>query len=690
MGLVPSSVWGEANHTYLIQSIDQVRHRLLSLLGETSPPPPPPPVPHPPPALEQLVRIFGLSDFERTLLLLCAGVEISDGIASLCGQIHHNPGQNYATFSLALMLSPTPHWSALTPEAPLRRWRLLEVGGGPALTTSLVRLDERILHYLMGIQHLDDRLVGLVAVNPLGPSGPLPPSYERICDRVRALGWPQGGRHAPVLLLLGSDPSSKRAIATALCQRTGLDLLTLKSTTLAVDSAQARQIQRLCERETRLSPSALLLDCDAMATMGEGGEGSRTSAHPSLDTFIENVDAPLIITSQERRSTLGREIIPLDIQPPPPVEQRHLWAMHLGPLATDLNGQLDQLVGYFNLGPIAIQTASAHTKRLLAHHAAESNANDGKIAATSSRAVGVDPPRTSDPQDIAPILWEACLSQARPRMSDLAQPIDVTAQWDDLILPEKEKSVLATIAAHVRQRIKVYEEWGFGRKSRRGLGISALFSGVSGTGKTMAAEVIAQELNLDLYRIDISSVVSKYIGETEKNLRRIFDAAEAGGAILLFDEADSLFGKRSEVKDSHDRYANMEVSYLLQRIESYGGLAILTTNLKSALDQAFLRRIRFIVQFPFPDVEQRAEIWRRIFPPDTPTQDLAYTKLARLSVAGGNIRNIALNAAFLAADANEPVQMHHILQSAQSEYIKLERPLTDAEIKGWLPKESAG
>src|SRR4029077_2109583 len=163
---------------------------------------------------------------------------------------------------------------------------------------------------------------------------------------------------------------------------------------------------------------------------------------------------------------------------------------------------------------------------------------------------------------------------------------------------------------------------------------------------TMAAEVLANRLRLDLYRIDLSQVVSKYIGETEKNLRRVFDGAEEGGAVLLFDEADALFGKRSEVKDSHDRYANIEVSYLLQRMESYRGLAILTTNMKQALDPAFLRRLRFVVQFPFPDTAERARIWERVFPVATPTENLELRKLARLNVAGGNIRNIALHGAF--------------------------------------------
>jgi SpoVK/Ycf46/Vps4 family AAA+-type ATPase len=268
-------------------------------------------------------------------------------------------------------------------------------------------------------------------------------------------------------------------------------------------------------------------------------------------------------------------------------------------------------------------------------------------------------------------------------LDDLAQRIEPAASWDDLVLPEPQIQTLREVAMHVRQRWKVYESWGFAAKCARGLGISALFAGASGTGKTMAAEVLANELRLDLYRIDLSQAVSKYIGETEKNLRRIFDAAEDGGSILLFDEADALFGKRSEVKDSHDRYANIEVSYLLQRMEAYRGLAILTTNMKTALDPAFQRRIRFVIQFPFPDAAQRARIWQRIFPSTTPTEKLDTNRLARLNVAGGNIRNIALNAAFLAADASEPVKMGHVLRAARSEYSKLEKPLTESETGGW-------
>ncbi|NEQ89160.1 MAG: ATP-binding protein, partial [Moorea sp. SIO2I5] len=238
--------------------------------------------------------------------------------------------------------------------------------------------------------------------------------------------------------------------------------------------------------------------------------------------------------------------------------------------------------------------------------------------------------------------------------------------------PQEEMGLLHQIADQVNQRRKVYENWGFQRRMNRGMGISALFAGESGTGKTMAAEVIANNLQLNLYRIDLSAVVSKYIGETDKNLRRLFDAAEDGGAMLFFDEADALFGKRSEVKDSHDRYANIEINYLLQRIESYRGLAILATNMKSALDQAFLRRLRFIIEFPFPGRLQRKLMWQKVFPEETPLEELDYDRLGRFNFSGGSINNIALNAAFLAAQAGTPVTMELVLTAAKTEFRKLD------------------
>jgi len=346
--------------------------------------------------------------------------------------------------------------------------------------------------------------------------------------------------------------------------------------------------------------------------------------------------------------------VTIDVRTPTSEEQRALWEQGLGPASASLNGRLETVVGHFDFGAATIERACA--------------------AALREVSQGLTPERA---------LWRACRAQTRRGVADLAMRIAPSAGWDDLVLPDAAKGTLRQIAMHVRQRQTVYADWGFATRTSRGLGISALFSGPSGTGKTMAGEVLANELDLDLYHVDLSQVVSKYIGETEKNLQRVFDGAERGGAILLFDEADALFGKRSDVKDSHDRYANVEISYLLQRMEAYRGLAILTTNMKTALDPAFMRRLRFVVHFPFPEAAQRAEIWRKVFPPATPTRRLDRTQLARLAVTGGSIRNIALNAAFLAADAREPVAMTHLLQAAQNECAKIERPLTDAEVGGW-------
>ncbi len=608
-----------------------------------------------PPALDVLCTVFHLSPFERDILLLCAGIELDATFPALCAAAQGDPQHSYPTFSLALTALPEPHWSALAPNAPLRRWRLIDVNTNNGLTSSPLRIDERILHYLAGIQHLDERLVGMI--EPLHTGGQLVPSHQALAERLVRL-WTQatGDTLLPVAQLCGGETASKRAIAAAACESLELNLCAISAYALPSSPAEFEALIRLWEREAILSGSTLLLDCDDVDT-------SDAARERAITHMVETVNGILIVSGRERRRTLQRPMISLDVYKPTAREQRSAWQSALGSSARSLNGRVEALVSQFSLNTATISTASAAALGELLH---------------SQEADEI----TSD--ELHTLLWDACRMQSRPRLDDLAQRLEPAASWDDLVLPELQCQVLRDVAVHVNQRATVYETWGFATKGARGLGISALFAGVSGTGKTMAAEVLANELRLDLYRIDLSQVVSKYIGETEKNLRRVFDAAEEGGTILLFDEADALFGKRSEVKDSHDRYANIEVSYLLQRMEAYRGLAILTTNLKNALDSAFLRRIRFIVQFPFPDAVQRAEIWRCIFPTNTPTEDLDISRLARLNITGGNIRNIALNAAFLAAEAGEPVRMKHMLRAARSEYTKLEKALTEAEIGGWV------
>jgi hypothetical protein len=369
---------------------------------------------------------------------------------------------------------------------------------------------------------------------------------------------------------------------------------------------------------------------------------------------VRGTGGPVVLATREPLALDGQATIRLAVSRAPAAEQEDLWRRVLGPLAPRLNGHIERLAAQFSLDVDRIEAAGELLR--------QDRLDDAALAGR---------------------LWDECRLQARRPLDDLAQRIEPGATRADLVLPEPQLQALREIRMHVDQRRTVYETWGFAATCSRGLGISALFAGASGTGKTMAAEVLANELRLDLYRIDLSQVVSKYIGETEKNLRRIFGAAEESGAILLFDEADALFGKRSEVKDSHDRYANIEVSYLLQRMESYRGLAILTTNMKSALDAAFLRRIRFVIVFPFPDLALRSEIWRRVFPRATPTERLDPARLGRLAIAGGNIRNIALNAAFFAAEEGKSVGMAHLLQAARGEYAKLEKPLSPAELGDW-------
>jgi SpoVK/Ycf46/Vps4 family AAA+-type ATPase len=286
------------------------------------------------------------------------------------------------------------------------------------------------------------------------------------------------------------------------------------------------------------------------------------------------------------------------------------------------------------------------------------------------------------PAERAAEIWAAAREAARDGLDGIAQRVETRVTLDDVVLPSGQSAMLRDIARHLQQRDRVYGEWGFGAKHQLGQGLVVLFAGESGTGKTLAAEAIANEVDLDLYRVDLATLVSKYIGETEKNLKRLFDAAEVSGAVLLFDEADALFGKRSEVKDSHDRYANIEVAYLLQRVEAYRGLAVLTTNMKSALDQAFLRRIRFIVSFPFPDAASREQIWRRQFPPDAPLGEVDFTALARLNLPGGNIRSIAVNAAFKAADAGTRIEQSLLATAAHEEFAKLERSMGSAAMGG--------
>jgi hypothetical protein len=629
-----------------------------------------------PPALDVLASAFGLSPFERDVLLLAAGPELDSAFAAALARAGAGSGSGVPTFSLPLAALPDAHWSALTPGAPLRHWRLIDLGGdapaGRALTAAPLRVDERILHFLAGVQQLDERLVG--RLDRLAVSGELLPSQQELAVWLAEL-WRRGAETGtlPALELTGPPGAGKREILAAAADRLGLELWEIAALAVPTDPLELDGFLRLWRRELVLAGRVLLV-----------GEDDAPADEPARDAavarLIDRLEGPVAVVSRSGRRSGRRPLVSFNVSPPGAEERAELWRRALGPAAAVLDktaleearpqdGQdrcLAAIAAQFQLGARAVRAASAEALATVAATEPAANRESGDPAARLGQA-----------------LWRSGRRQARPLLGSLARQVEPRAVWDDLVLPVRQRTLLSEIAIHVRHRRQVYESWGFGARSSRGQGLAALFAGTSGTGKTMAAEVLAGELDLDLYHIDLATVISKYIGETEKNLGRLFDAAETGGAILLFDEADALFGKRSEVKDSHDRYANLEVSYLLQRMEAYRGLAILTSNRKNALDDAFLRRLRFVIEFPFPDPAAREAIWRGIFPPETPTADLDCSQLARLNVAGGNIKNIAIAAAFLAAGDGEPVAMHHLLRAAKGEYAKLEKPLPAAETRGW-------
>lgn len=604
-----------------------------------------------PPALNALVTTFGLSTFESDLLLMCAGVELDEGIrqalAQHDGEVTSAAKRPAPTFGLALAELPDPHWSALTPASALRRWRLVEPGPGPVLTESPLHIGERVLHYLAGVQYVDDAS----GLRQLRPAPELAQSHMIVARNAAAVLAAATNADPPLVQILTRRRGTGQAIAAATAAALGLAAGVVRIEDIPARAVERGELARLIEREAVLA--GLLPVIDAV-------NGDRAGLVPA-SRLVEEIGGPVLLLVSEPVE-VQRDDVRLPVLPATPEERLAAWIAALGPAGDFLSEQVNRAAELFDLDPASIRATAAEFTAL-----------------TSTP----EAPGTPETAGVAGVFWELARSRARPRLEHLTERVTWSTTWDTLVLPPSQKETLREITAQARWRGKVHREWGFGADGGPGLGISVLFYGPSGTGKSMAAGVIANELGLDLYRIDLSRVVSKYIGETEKNLGTVFDEAEGAGAVLLFDEADSLFGRRSAVKDSHDRYANLEVSYLLQRMEAYEGLAILTTNQRSALDPAFLRRLRFAVQFPFPDPTGRAEIWRRVFPSTVPTADLDVDQLAQLHVAGGNIRTMALNAAFHAAAGGTTVQMNHILLAAKAEFAKLERPLPEGQVRGW-------
>ena len=608
----------------------------------------------PAPALEILSRMFRLSVLEQDLFLMSAAPDLDDSFAAIFASGRES-GCRRATLALGLALHQRGNRDAaglsdcLLPGRALRRFALIRSIGSPdhnpwSLTAPLY-CDERMAAYVRGANIRENRLAQIV--RPLSGGIEAPGHLNAINEIAHSLS-PEGGEW-PVVRIAAACRADAREAALAAAKRLSITLMSLNIVELAAHRSEWDELLALLSRESALNGIAYWIGGDAEP------DGTDPAARDCEQRLLEELEAPVlaVATKSLPPNTASRTVtLPrLDRR-----AQKSVWEAALSTIRNSVNGELDRISQQFDLGPFAIR----RVVQLATEQAQQRPGSDAYEVSGKN-------------------LWDACRQHAAGHLDDLARRIEPCFTWDDIVVPAPTMAQLREIAAQVHHRAQVYETWGFGEKLSRGRGISVLFCGNSGTGKTMAAEVLAHHLELDLHRIDLSGVVNKYIGETEKNLRRVFDAAEMSGAILFFDEADALFGTRTEVRDSHDRYANIEVNYLLQRMEDYSGLAILATNRKQALDQAFLRRLRFVVDFPFPNAEYRRRIWQKSFPEEMEVGNLDFNALARLEVSGGNIRSISLNAAFLAATDESPLTTVHVMRAAAREYAKIERGISANE-----------
>jgi MoxR-like ATPase len=620
--------------------------------------------------LERLQQLFQLDSFEIDVLLIALGVEIDLRYERLYAYLQDDINKKKPSVDLVLnLLTPSvecrvPRRRYFSPQAPLFQYGLLEFSPDPSqpdppLLAKYLKVDPRIAEYLFGHDELDERL--RLYVEPIKPCEPtevraaaLPDSDSR--DRLSRFIQNMPPSERLVIHLQGPYGVGKQGIAETVCREQGLRLLVVELARLATQGGSSyEKTLTLINREARLQAAALYWQ--GFDTLGEPHQALVNAWQRSLQdrpglTFLAG-ETPWKPIATLRKAAF----ISVPLLRPSATERAGLWR-------ATLDG--DDALAELELGALA--TKFKFTA--------------GQIQDAAVTADNLARWREPDSAQIRlQDLYEACRLHSNQTLATLARKITPKYRWTDIVLPPDRLAQLREICNHMKYRERVYGDWGFDAKLALGKGLSVLFAGPSGTGKTMAAEIIAGELGLDLYKIDLSTVVSKYIGETEKNLSRIFAEAETSNAILFFDEADALFGKRSEVKDAHDRYANIETGYLLQRMEEYEGVVILATNFRKNMDEAFVRRLQFTVEFPFPSEQDRYRIWEGIWPADTPRDpalDLAFMA-RRFEVTGGNIRNIALAAAFLAADDGGRVAMGQLLRATQREYQKMGKVITETE-----------
>ncbi len=625
-----------------------------------------------------LAHLFGLTPFDIDTLLVCVAPELDLKYEKLYAYMQNDVARKRPTVDLVLNLlcgsldEKLQARTRLLDEAPLLRHNLITIandrhGEHQSMLSRVLRVDDRILNYLLDVDVMDDQ--SMLFARRVAPATTLealvlPAELEEVLVRMFALAINgaeyNGAGGAQLCFLHGPAGVGKKSAAEALCQSVGMQLLVADVPEMLSNGRPIEQSVAWLVREARLEVMAIYLDhFERLLVEDEKTAHAMKTYFKALEAFPGLVFAGS--TQAWDASTYPQLGSFFKIAFPRPSHglRLQLWQRFLknGAYRVSPDIDLDDLAAKFNFTGGKIRDAVIEA----AHLAIMRGQDDWEISADD--------------------LYQACRVQSASKLSTLARKVTPLYTWDDIVLPDDALQQLREVCAHARYRQQVFAEWGFDGKVSLGKGLSALFVGPSGTGKTMAAEIIAGELGLHLYKIDLSGVISKYIGETEKNLSRIFQEAEQSNAILFFDEADAIFGKRSEVKDSHDRYANIEINYLLQRIEEHEGITILASNLQRNIDHAFTRRLRFIIEFPLPDEAYRYRIWKNIFPPDTPREDdLDLGFLARqLKITGGNIRNIALNAAFAAAANSGVVNMEHIIRSTKREFQKMGRMCVKAD-----------
>jgi MoxR-like ATPase len=673
--------------------------------------------------LAQLATTFGLTRFELDILLICLAPTLDLRYERLYAFLQDDVTRKRPTINLTLDLLTEPGPARLkqlayfADESPLFKYHLLErsseSGQEPSpLLSQTLRVDEAIVAWLLGrYQPHADLAPYAYLLNPqeLEADSLLAAPVQPDLKRVAYHGL------QPILIFYGPDRVSQEAAARLLAMQVGRPLLVVDLAGVVKTDLAPLPALRLALRDALLTGALLcLLGWDVYLTRED-------SAHllPELLAELCNYPDLVIVAGRARWQAEGidrrRTLLWLEFPIPTYPQRMNLWQHFLGsssqkPVVSDQKSEVSNqksvvssqkpvvgLQGAFGSGQLSVNTDNRsliidNCSLTTDNRSLVSLENIAALAGQFTLTTGQIRDAVASAHDIAAQRGEALQHQdlfaaarvhSNPRLASLARKITPRYSWSDLILPADQLSILRELVSTVRGRPVVLEQWGVGKKLASSAAVTALFAGDPGTGKTMAAEVIAAELSLDLYKIDLSMLVSKYIGETEKNLERIFSEAESSNAILFFDEADSIFGKRSEVKDAHDRYANIEVSYLLQRMESYDGVTILATNLRSNLDEAFTRRLQFVVDFPFPDQDYRLRIWQTLFPPEVPrAPELDFTLLARrFKLAGGNIRNIIISASYLAASNGGQVSMEHLLHGARRELQKMGRLVNEADLR---------